>query len=469
MRLALPRFGLLAGLGIFLLCGCGAISPEERSSVKIPDQWKAARRNAPADPQALARWWRQMGDPVLDKLIAKALANNLDIRTARSRIAEARARRNLETAGFFPTVNGSVSGRTDRSKNQGIVSENERYNAALDASWEIDLFGKQYQRRRAAGADYDQSVEELYATRVSLAAEVAQAYITLRSAQRQMAIVEENLEAREETVQLTRWRAQAGEGSELDAQQATSTLEQARGTLPSLRQTIRQTGNDLALLCAETPGSLDALLARPRDFPSIPRRLAIGIPAETLRQRPDVRAAGDAFIASVARRRAAALERLPSLNLSGSIGVEALKAGRLPSPESTAASLLGSLSAPIFDAGRIRQNVRIATAAEEQALIAYDQSILNALREVENALIAIEETAKRITTLRRAISAARQAEELASQQYTAGLVDLLVVLEAQRTLLSLEEQLATTRANQITAHIQLYKALGGGWEPLARR
>jgi len=467
MRAASFRFCWPFLLSALFLPACGTISPGDRSHVAVPESWKAAR-GAPADAETLAHWWRRMGDPVLDELITRALVNNFDIRTARSRIAEARARRSLETAAFFPSIGGSVSGRTDRSKNQGVVSESERYNAALDASWEIDLFGKQYQRRRAAGADYDQSVENFYATQVSLAAEVAQTYVTLRSAQQQMAIVEKNLKAREETVQLTRWRAEAGEGSELDAQQATSTLEQARGTLPTLRQTIRQSGNDLALLCGEPPGRLDARLARSRDLPETPGRLAIGIPADTLRQRPDIRAAEAGFIAAVARRRAAALERLPSLNLSGSIGVEALKAGRLPSPESTAASLLGSLSAPIFDAGRIRQNIRIASETEEQALIAYDRSILTALVEVENALIAIQESASRIVTLRRAIAAARQAEDLASQQYTAGLVDLLVVLEAQRTLLSLEEQLVTTRANQVTAHVQLYKALGGGWQPLSR-
>ncbi|HWL52259.1 MAG TPA: efflux transporter outer membrane subunit [Chthoniobacteraceae bacterium] len=457
----------LLGTALPLLVSCvGSRPASERSGVPVPAAWRAGGDGA-LDVAALAHWWRRFRDPVLDELIARAFEGSPDLRTSVSRIREARARRGLATSAFFPTVSGRTSGRTERSKNHdlNIVTESERYSASLDASWEIDLFGKQFEQYKASSADYRQAVENFFSARVSLAAEVAEVYMTLRSAEEQARVVEQNLSLREETVQLTRWRAEAGQTSELDLQQAISTLEQARGTLPALRQSVLQNRNQLALLCGLTPGGLDAVLAKPRGLPKLPPRLAVGIPAEALRQRPDVRAAEEALLAATARTEAAWRERLPTLSLSGTIGIEALKAGRLFSPQSSASSLVGTLAAPIFDAGRIRQNIRIQNEQEKQALIAYEATVLRALSEVENALIAIRQTAERLAVLDNARAAALAAAVLAQQQYEAGLVDLTVVLDAQRVLLSIEEQQMTTRANQLSAHIQLYKALGGGWQP----
>ncbi len=460
------RFVLL-GTALPLLVSCvSPRPPAERSSVPVPEKWRAGGDGA-LDVASLAQWWHRFRDPVLNELIGEAFAGSPDLRTAVSRIREARARQGIATSAFFPTITGRTSGRTERSKNHdlNIVTQSERYSASLDASWEIDLFGKQYEQFKASSADYRQAVENLFAARVSLAAEVAEVYVTLRSAEEQATVVEQNLSLREETVQLTRWRVQAGQTNELDLQQAISTLEQARGTLPALRQTVLQNRNQLALLCGLTPGALDTLLAKPRGLPKLPPRLAVGIPAEALRQRPDVHAAEEAVLAATARTEAAVREQLPTLTLSGTIGIEALKAGRLFSPQSSASSLVGSLAAPIFDAGRIRQNIRIQNEQEKQALIQYEATVLRALSEVENALIAIQQTAQRLAVLGKAQSAALAAAVLAAQQYEAGLVDLTVVLDAQRVLLGLEEQQMTTRANQVSAHIQLYKALGGGWQP----
>lgn len=189
----------------------------------------------------------------------------------------------------------------------------------------------------------------------------------------------------------------------------------------------------------------------------------MGIPAETLRQRPDVRAAERGVEAAFARTTAARRERLPSLTLSGFVGLEALRAGRLFSPESTAASLLGSLAAPVFDAGRIRSRIRIQSELEKQSLLAYESAVLTALSEVENALIAVQRNAERLGILASATDAARQAALLSALQYQAGQVDLFISLESQRSLLSLEQQQVVTRADRAIAYIQLYKALGGGW------
>ncbi len=293
--------------------------------------------------------------------------------------------------------------------------------------------------------------------------EVADAYVTLRTAEAQLAVYEKNVSLRGETVQLTRWREQAGEGNTFESQQASSTLEQARATIPTLKQTIGQTKNRLSLLAGKTPGALDGLLAKPRGVPQPPSVLAIGIPVETLRQRPDVRASERAIEAAIARTKSAEAERYPSLALSGSLGIDALKSSSLFSPETAAASVLGNLSAPIFNAGRIRQTINIQNAQEKQAVIAYESTVLQALSEVENALIAVNRTSERLRTLDGAVASAREAATLANQSYKAGQVDLIQVLDTQRTLLSLEEQQTLTRGDRASAHIQLYKALGGGW------
>jgi outer membrane protein TolC len=192
----------------------------------------------------------------------------------------------------------------------------------------------------------------------------------------------------------------------------------------------------------------------------------MGIPAEMLRQRPDVRAAERGLEAAFARTEAARRQRLPALTLSGSIGVEALKAGRLFDPASTVASLLGGLTAPIFDAGRIRQTITIQSELEKQSLNTYESTVLTALSEVENALVAVQRNTERLDILTRATAAAREAASLSALQYEAGQVDLLVSLDAQRTLLDLEQQTVTTAAGRVNAYVQLYKALGGGWSPL---
>jgi NodT family efflux transporter outer membrane factor (OMF) lipoprotein len=414
----------------------------------------------------LPEWWARFRDPVMSEVITEALRSSPDIRSALSKITEARALRGVEQAALFPQVDAGLTGQVTREGTRDSASTTrENYGASLDVSWEVDLFGKQRQNVRAASADLAQAQQNFYAAQVSLAAEAASSYINLRSTEAELAVVENSLATREETVQLTRWREQAGQGNVLETQQAITTLEQARATIPTLKQTIAQTKNQLALLAGKTPGAMDTLLAKKRPVPAPPSRITLGIPAETLRQRPDVRAAEHAVEAAVSRTRAAEAERYPSLNLSGTIGVEALKAGRIFSPESTAATALGSLTAPIFDAGRIRQNITVQDEKQKQAFITYEATVLQALSEVENALIAIQHTSERLVIVGRAVVAAREAATLASQRFQAGEVDLLDVLDSQRTLLSLEQQQVTTTADRTSAHVQLYQALGGGWSP----
>lgn len=459
---------MLAAIVALGMSGCAATpgSNGVAGLVAVPGRWHAGNaQSGTLDVSALAKWWERFRDPALNELVRAALLASPDVRTAVSKIAESRARRGVERASLFPSLTGSSSAQNSRLDDRvtNTTTRAQSYSNALDASWEVDLFGKQGQKVKAASDDLAQATENLYAAQVSLAAEVADAYVTLRQAEDQLAVVERTVGTRSETLQITQWREQAGQGNALDTQQSLSTLEQARAAIPSIKETIGQTRNRLALLVGQTPGGVDAIVKKSRPIPVPPSRLATGIPAETLQQRPDVRAAEQVVLAAVARTKSARSARLPSINISGVLSVESLSGGRVFNPQALAASVLGGLTLPIFKGGEITANIQIQTEQEKQALLAYESTVLAALSEVENALISVQRTAERLTILARALTAAREAQQLAAQRYSAGDVDLLTVLEAQRTLLSVEVEQVSTRGSQANAHIQLYKALGGGW------
>lgn len=459
-----PLIGL-SGLVLAVLMGACTSVKRHESDLAVPGQWQGRKSSAvPLDTAGLSKWWQRFNDPVLNQVIAEALQSSPDVRTALARVDEYKARRGVAKSNLFPTVSAGTTGRASRTDNRLTgISNSDSYSASLDASWEVDLFGRLRQNLKASSADLAQVTENYYGAQVTLAAALAEAYVNLRTAESQLAVYEKNLSTRGETAQLTQWREQAGEGSALETQQAASTLAQARATIPTLKLTISQTRNQLALLSGKTPGALDSLLAKRRQVPQPPSVLAIGIPADTLRQRPDVRAAERGVEAAIARTKSAEADRYPTLSLSGSLGLDALKSGSIFSPEVAAANVAGSLAAPIFNAGRIRQNINIQSSQEKQALIAYESTVLQALSEVENALIAVSRINERLQTLDGAVTSAREAATLAAQSYEAGQVDLIDVLDAQRTLLSLEEQQTLTQGDRTSAHIQLYKALGGGW------
>jgi multidrug efflux system outer membrane protein len=379
-------------------------------------------------------------------------------------VRESRANRDVQMAALFPSLDGGASGnaRRNRTDAAGTTSANA-YSARLDASWEVDLFGRNRSSVEAATANLGAAEEDLNSVHAALAAEVAAAYTSLRASEAKLAVLKQNITTREETAQLAAWRLKAGEADSLEATQSQSSLESARAGLPALQQAIGQGKNDLALLAGQTPGGLDRMLARSRGIPIPPSSLALGIPADVLRQRPDVRTAGYQVLAAAASTRATEATRYPSLNLSGSLGLDTLTSNKLFDPESAAASIAASITSPIFDAGRIKANIEASRASEEQAVLNYRKTVLTALSDTENALIACRRTAERLTTLEKATQLAREADALARQRYEAGEIDFLDVLDSQRTLLALEDSLLSTRTDRTTAFIRLYQALGGGW------
>ncbi|MCW1921832.1 efflux transporter outer membrane subunit [Luteolibacter arcticus] len=446
---------------LVVLPGC-RVTPAQGPEVTLPVSWRNAAGFPTASPDRdLSTWWSSFGDPQMTRLIREALAGNRDLASAIARVRQAQAQRDAQRASLFPSVDYDGSRSSGKTWNDGSADRSSTsYSAGLSASWEADFFGKNRQAVLAASAEVETAKENLYSAQSSLASEVALAYLDLRSAEERLAIVKRSLTTREETTQLASWRAQAGEIDQLELRQAESSLETARSQISSQEQNIAQTRNRLALLCGRAPGGVSTGSG---DIPSPARRLAVGIPADTIRQRPDVRAAGYQWVAAVARTKVAEAERLPSLRLSGSLGIDSLTSDKLFSPASTATGLVAGLSGPIFDAGRIRANIVAQGAVEEQALLSYESSVLTALSEVEDALIACRRTGERLTTLQKAAASAKQASTLASQKYRAGVIDITTVLDTQRSDLALEETVAAVKADRAAAHIQLYKALGGGW------
>lgn len=457
-----------------LLSGCAMVGPNYHKPENIPPQaWsqlKPGEGIARPDPAGdISRWWQTFDDPLLASLVEQALQSGPDLRAAQARLREARARRNVSGSRLYPTVDAAGSAvRRKSSEETGSGDASNFFSVGFDASWELDVFGGIRRDIEAAEADLEASQASLHETQVSLAAEVGINYIELRSYQTRIRIALDNLATQTETLQLTEWRLQAGLASSQDVEQARTSREQTRALIPVLERGLAETENRLAILLGVSPGSLHERLATPGGLPGVPASVAVGIPAETLRQRPDVRAAERRLAAETARVGVAEAARYPSFALAGSIGLEALTLGALGNSGAGAYSLLGGFAAPVFNAGRLRSEVEIRDAVREQALVNYEQTVLGALEDVENALTAMVSSRKREEAWTNAAEAARNAALLARHRYSAGLTDFQSVLDTERSVLVSEEGLANSRADGVSSLIRLYKALGGGWTPQAK-
>lgn len=458
----------------FLLGGCALplLGPDYQApTFSLPGHWFSSPPTlAEQQPDAsLSRWWLQFKDAPLNWLIEQALAENLDLKLAQARLQQARASRQVAKSGLYPSLSASL-GET-RSKNADTLGKQPShtlYDAGFDASWEIDLFGGNRRGMEAAEADLAASQANLDNARVSLIAEVARNYIELRSHQRRLAIAHDNLTSQSETVQITQWRYQAGLARASELLQAKTAREQTRAGIPDLEVAQAATFLRLATLLGRHPGQLQkemaAQLTESGPLPPIPDSVATGIPAEALRQRPDLIAAERTLAAETARVGQKQAQRFPSLNLSGSFGWQAYSLSALGGSASLAHTVGGSLAGNLFDAGRLKSQLAIQSAVQEQALLSYQRSVLSALEEIENALKAYAAARERVAARHAAAESARNAAALSRNLYQSGLADFQQLLETQRTQLSAEDSLASAEALLRTSLITLYKALGGGWE-----
>lgn len=462
-----PRFALMVLALPLLLAACAHQRPVGGSTgLELPAHWGGSVSAATMPATDLAAWWLRFGDAELSRQVEIALQASPSVQSALAALRQSRALADVAAAGLLPSLDGSAGAQRTHTRAQGGANA---FNLGLAASWEPDLFGGARAGVSAAEADARAAQMSLANVQVALAAEVALAYIDLRSAQTRLAIAQSSLATQEDTLQIARWRSQAGLVSSLDVEQAITAAEQTRASVPQLQTTLAQARHRLAVLSGRAPGELGDLAGLAglgsAPVPLPPDDLALAFPADTLRQRPDVRQSEARVEAAWARLAQADATRYPTLGLSGSLGLQALTLGTLTSSGSVVRSIVASLSAPLFDGGVIAGNIRAQEAALEQARADYRSSVLTALQDVEDALVALQGDRERSLSLATAAQAAANADVLARQQYQAGLVDFRTVLETQRSLLSAQDGAASVRASLAADHVSLYKALGGGWQP----
>ena len=456
-----------------LLAGCATVGPDYLPpEILTPGKWntdlKDGLSSEPADPQTLASWWKTLDDPTLTNLIERAIEGNLDLKQARARVREARARRGITEADRFPIIDSTGSARYSRSSEEtGSGETRDLYAVGFDASWELDLFGGVRRSIESAQAALEASEEDLGDVLVSLLAEVGLNYVEARTLQTRLTVAEENLKAQADTYEITVFRAEAGLTTALDVEQAKYNLEDTRSKIPTLRSSLEEAKNRLAVLLGNQPGAVHAEMSEPKPIPVTPLEIAVGVPADVLRRRPDVRGAERELAAQTAQIGVATAELYPKFSLLGSIGLEALSFGKLFSAGSRTYGVGPSFSWNIFDAGAIRKNIEVQNALQEQTLIQYEATILTALEDVQNALVAYAEEQERRQSLMSATKAAQIAVDLSVHQYSSGLMDFRDVLDAQRSLLSFQDQLAGSDGTVTSNMIRLYKALGGGWTSMA--
>ncbi len=450
---------------ILLMAGCAAVGPDYSKPVMpVPDSWHTKLQDglSAQQPRRLAHWWTVFHDPLLSKLIKRAAARNLDLKKARIRLLEARARRTMSRSALFPALNTSGS----ITKNRGSNRETNLYNAGFDAGWELDIFGGVRRSVEAATADQQAEKENLRDILVSLLAEVCQNYIDVRTSQVRLTVAAENIKTQQQSLDLVKSRYASGLVTDLDIQQATYSLESSRAQVPSQRTSLNEAMNRLALLLGLPPGALNRQLRQKEPIPLPPPQVAVGIPADLIRRRPDIRRAERRLAAQSARVGVAAAALYPTLKLNGSIGFEALSFNHLFDSINRTSSFGPAISWPIFDAGQIRANIKAQSAVRDQYFIQYESTVLTALNEVENALTAYTNEQNQARHLKLSAAAAEKSLKLARIRYTSGLTNFTAVLNAQESLLAIEDQAARSAGALSTDLIRIYKALGGGWTSL---
>lgn len=514
--------GILAAIG---LTGC-TVGPNYRQPVRktSPSFGEVASESTtqPSRPTTrpieVTEWWATFHDPELDSLIQRAVKTNPNLAQAESRILESRAERIIAGAGELPTVNvggGYVHARGSskvtfpaaafgftapaKGKQQGSrVSEpsqvgnstfpgppstagggvptsplgsgglpnvtTDLYQAGFDASWEIDIFGGVRRSIEAANDDYQAAIEDRRDVYISLLAEVARNYVELRGFQREIAIAQKNLGSQQQTLSLTEDRFRAGVTTQLDVARARAEVATTAAGIPSLDAQVHQTAHHIAVLLGEQPMTLLQELIEIKPIPAAPADVPIGMPADLLRRRPDIRRAERQLASATARVGVATAQLYPRFTILGSFGFDATKFARVAEWPARYYSLGPGITWPIFDAGRIRANIHVQNEAVRQYLSDYDQTVLNAMEEVEDTLVDYSREQQRHRALDEAVAADQQAVDLARQQYQQGVVDFLTVLEAERSLYGAEDSRARSEIQISSDLVALYKALGGGWE-----
>lgn len=466
--------GALAGAAM-TLTACAVGPTYEKPVLNVNEKW-----NVPSAPQistqaaADSAWWKAFNDPTLEKLIDLAHRQNLPLQAAGVRIMEARAQLGIAVGRQYPqlqqafaTISG-ISLSDNVANNQDFVRDFWDFQLGFDVTWEADFWKKFGRGVKAEQATYLSSVTDYQGALVSLSAEVARTYATVRTFEALIDQSRRNLAVQEESLRIADSRFRNGATSELDVSQARTLLESTRASIPQLEATLVQTENALSTLVGQPPGSLQALLQTPQPIPAAPAQVAVSIPAEVLRRRPDIRSAELVAIAQSERIGIAKADLYPRFVLGGTIGLQGTTSDsqslNLFSPGSFFAAFGPRLYWPFFNYGRLKNRVRVEDARFQQVILTYQHSVLKASQEVEDGIAGFVKALEATSAQENAVTAARRSVELSSVQYMDGAVDFQRVLDAQRVQLQEENNLVRLRSSVATNAISLYKALGGGWE-----
>ncbi len=464
---------VLLPIAIALISGCSIVGPDYTPPEKeLITHWQL--QDDPAllpDAKLVVQWWELFNDPLLDQLIITASQNNIDLLTAVARVDETRSRLGIVSKDALPSVDIQADvTRTRGSKNSVSGNYIETiYAPGISAGWEIDLFGRIRRSVESATAQYEASQEDRTNVMITIYSHVSLAYLDIRTTQARLAAAHANIVSQNEMLDLVRSRFTHGLATDLDIAQAERLLARAEAEVPPLNIALSQAINNLSVLLGQQPGSLHQMLVAPRPIPLPPERATVGVPADLLRQRPDIRRAERELAAQTAMIGVATADLYPSFTLNGSLGFESINTSDLFDAGSKVFSLGPSLRWNIFSRDRIRNQIKVQDALTRQRLLAYEYAILNGLREVENNLKAYIEDRVRLTALERSVDAARRSVKLASDLYKKGLSDFQPVLDAQRDQFNYENQLASARGNASANFVRLYAALGGGWDPASAK
>jgi outer membrane protein, multidrug efflux system len=467
---------------LILLCAGCAVGPDyKRPDIPAPAAWsERSYAGVVTQTAELARWWEEFNDPVLTRLVNRAVESNLDLRLAEERIRQARALRDIAESGFWPTVD--VSGTYSRSRTsenaiapssqssggspffRGSSSGQDLFRTGFDSSWEIDVFGGVRRSVEAADATIESTIEDRRDVLVTLTGDVAKNYVDLRGFQKRLAVARDNLKAQQESLEISRVRYEAGLASDLEVAQSEALVNGTAADIPTLEALSKQAAHRLDVLLGLHPGALEAELSKETPIPALPPEAHVGLPSELLRRRPDIRRAERQLAAATAEIGVATADLYPKFSLSGAFGMQSVSASDWFTAPSRFWSIGPTIRWPVFDAGKIRANIRVRNAQQEQALTSYEKTILTALEDVENALVNYANEQTRYSFLVNAVAANRRALQLSDELYKNGLVDFLNVLVSRLALFNSESNLAQSEATMATNLVALYKALGGGWE-----
>jgi NodT family efflux transporter outer membrane factor (OMF) lipoprotein len=463
---------------LFLASACTTLGPDfTRPATPEPAAWLEQDPGV-LESEAIAslEWWQVFNDPVLNSLVDMAYQQNLSLQIAGLRILEARAQLGIAIGSQYPQqqqVGGSATKNrlSENSPNfSPAVDKNYMdYQVGFDAAWEIDFWGRFRRGIEAANADLSASVADYQDALVSLTAEVARTYVIIRTLEERLVIAEENIKLQTSSLRIANIRFTNGATTELDVQQAIANLSETKAQVPALQQDLRQAKNSLSILLGKPPSELTAILGGAGIIPVAPARVAVGVPAELLRRRPDVQlaemqAAGQSALVGVART-----ELFPRFSLLGSIGYVTSDTNDSSSGDLFDSGSLTYYAGPTFqwnilNYGRLKNNVRVQDARYQQAIVNYQNTVLNAYKEVEDAMVAFIQSQQESSLREEAAMASKKSTEIANIQYREGAVDFQRVIDSERTLVLQQDNWTNTRGEIALNLIAMYKALGGGWE-----